>query len=64
MASKIIKKKINDNSNIDVKVNNRMNNDEEIIESYKAHLEVERGYSYYTTLNYINDITEFTDYVI
>ena len=63
MASKIIKKKINDNSNIDVKVNNRMNNDEEIIESYKAPLEVERGYSYYTTLNYINDITEFTDYL-
>lgn len=37
--------------------------DQELINSYKDYLEVERGYSEYTVLNYINDITEFQEYL-
>ena len=37
--------------------------DSEIISSYKDYLEVERGYSNYTVLNYIDDINDFKDYL-
>lgn len=38
--------------------------DSEIIKAYKDYLEVERGYSYYTVTSYLDDIKEFTDYLI
>lgn len=37
--------------------------DSEIISAYKDYLEVERGYSIYTVLNYLDDIRDFTDYL-
>ena len=37
--------------------------DIEIKDAYKDYLEVERGYSEYTLLNYINDIDEFMMYL-
>lgn len=38
-------------------------NDDEIILKYKDYLEVERGYSYHTILNYIDDINDFCLYL-
>ena len=37
--------------------------DNEIISAYKDYLEVERGYSIYTVLNYLDDIKEFQDFL-
>lgn len=36
---------------------------QELIEKYHDYLQVERGYSEYTILNYINDIYEFRDFL-
>ena len=37
--------------------------DSEIISAYKDYLDVERGYSAHTVLNYLDDIKDFTDYL-
>ena len=37
--------------------------DKEIIDAYRDYLEVERGYSEYTLLNYMNDINDFITYL-
>lgn len=37
--------------------------DYEIVCAYKDYLEVERGYSQYTVLNYMNDIDEFIEFL-
>lgn len=37
--------------------------DSEMIDKFQGYLEVERGYSNYTVLNYMNDIAEFCDYL-
>ena len=37
--------------------------DQEIINSYRDYLEVERGYSIYTVKNYLDDIDEFVRYL-
>ena len=37
--------------------------DSEIISAYKDYLDVERGYSPHTVLNYLDDIKDFTDYL-
>ena len=37
--------------------------DKEIVSAYKDYLEVERGYSYYTVLSYIDDINDFIEYL-
>ena len=35
----------------------------QIIDEFKKYLKYERSYSYYTVLNYINDVEEFIDYL-
>ena len=37
--------------------------DSDMIDKFQEYLEVERGYSNYTVLNYMNDIAEFCDYL-
>lgn len=42
---------------------NRRLSDQDIIESYKEYLEVERGYSIHTVNNYLDDIDDFLKYI-